>query len=122
MRLDHLIANVLSLVIGRLVRRAVAGLLLGLFVLGLIYHLTVAGTLGLAEQYGAIHARLIVAAIYFVAALVPLGFLVATRVKPATAPKAQEEALQEPRNQRLVMLLESILMGYSLAKKRSRDR
>lgn len=119
MRLDHLIANIVSLVIGRLLRQAVAGLLLGLLVLGTIYHLTVAGTLGLAEHYGAIHARLIIAAIYFVAALVPFGFLLATRAKPVAAPKA-DDVMQEPRNQRLVMLLESILVGYSLAKKRSR--
>jgi hypothetical protein len=119
MRLDHRIANIVSLVIGRLARRAVAVLLLGLLVLGTIYHLTVAGTLGLAEHYGAIHARLIIAAIYFVAALAPLGFLIATRAKPAPAPKA-DDAMQEPHNQRIAMLIESILVGYSLAKKRSR--
>jgi hypothetical protein len=119
MRLDHLIANVVSLVIGRLVRRAVAGLVLGLLVLGTIYHLTVAGTLGLAEQFGPIQARLIIAGIYFLAALAPLGFLIATRAGPVTASKA-DDVMQESRNQRIVMLLESILVGYSMAKKRAR--
>lgn len=121
MRLDHLIANTVSLVVARLMRRAVAGLVLGLLVLGTIYHLTVAGTLGLAEQFGAIHARLIIAAVYFVAALVPLGFLIMTRPKPVAAAKT-DGVLQEPRNQRIAMLLESILVGYSLARKRSRRR
>jgi hypothetical protein len=120
MRLDHLVADTLSRLIGRLLRRAIAALLLGLFVLAVIYQLTVAGTLELANSYGLVNARLIVAGIYAAAAIAALIFLFATRGKPMIA-ETEAGALGKPRDLRIAMLLESVLLGYSLARNRSRS-
>jgi hypothetical protein len=113
MRLDHLLADVVSRLLGRLVRRIVAGILVGLFALGMIYHLTAAGTLELASLYGPVYARLIIAGLYAVAAVIPLGFLIATRAKPLV-PDKERDNLSEPRS--IAMLIESALLGYSLAR------
>jgi hypothetical protein len=120
MRLDHLVADTLSRLIGRLLRRAIAALLLGLFVLAVIYQLTVAGTLELANSYGLVNARLIVAGVYAAAAIGTLVFLFATRGKPVIA-ETEAGALGKPRDLRIAMLLESVLLGYSLARNRSRS-
>lgn len=122
MPLDHLISQTVSRLIGRLVKRAIAALLLVFFALCMIYQLTAAGTQGLADSYGLVNARLIVAGIYAVAALVAFGFLVVTRARPTPA----ETELGKPRALRIAMLMESILFGYSLARntptKRPRTR
>src|SRR4051812_36747332 len=121
MRLDNVMADMMSRLVSRLVRRAIAGVVLGLLALGMIYHLTVAGTLELAGIFGPVYARLIVAGIYAVAALIPLGFLIMTRGKPALA-ENEIERVGRPRERRVATLLESALLGYSLAKNRPRRR
>jgi hypothetical protein len=122
MPLDQLISQTVSRLVGRLVRRAIAAALLVLFLLCIIYQLTAAGTQGLADSYGLVNARLIVAGVYAAAALAAFGFLVATRAKATPA----ETELGKPRALRIAMLMESILFGYSLARnipaKRSRTR
>jgi hypothetical protein len=122
MRLDHIISQTVSRLVGRLIRRAVAAMLLALFALCTIYQLTAAGTQHLADLYGPVNARLMVAAVYAVAALAAFGFLFATRGKPTVA----ETELGKPRALRIAMLMESILFGYALARnvptKRSRTR
>lgn len=122
MPLDQLISQTVSRLVGRLVKRAIAALLLVLFLLCIIYQLTAAGTQGLADNYGLVNARLIVAGIYALAALAAFGFLFMTRAKPLPA----ETELGKPRALRIAVLMESILFGYSLARnmpaKRSRTR
>lgn len=120
MRLDHLLADTLSRLLGRLVKRAIAVALLALFALAVLYHLTVAGTLELALTYGPVTARLIVAGIYALAALASVIFLYATRVKKPAALGDDAGFLNQPRNMRIAMLIESVMLGYSLAKNRSK--
>ena len=117
MRLDHLISDTVSRLIGRFVRRAIAAALLGLFALVVIYHLAVAGIVALSDVVGVVSARLIIAAVFALLAGGAFVFLMSTRAKPETKP---EDILREPRAVGLAMLLESALLGYALARGKPR--
>jgi hypothetical protein len=120
MRLSDVPEIAINLLFGRLLRRALGVALLALFALIAVYHVTIAGTLALDAEVGALYARLIVAAIYAVAALVALVVLWATRVRPLIDDQSVA-ALTSPRNMQMAMLIEAVMLGYSLARK-SGDR
>ncbi len=94
MRLDDMISGTISRVIGRFVKRAVAGFFLVLFALAVIYQLTAAGTLALGEAYGMVTARLLIAGLFALAAGGAVAFLMLTRAKPDAKP---ENILRQPR-------------------------
>lgn len=120
MRLNDIPEFAIHLLFGRLLHRAIGGALLALFALIAVYHFTIAGTLALDAEVGPLYARLIVAAIYTAAALVALIVLWATRTKPPITDETAA-ALASPRNTQIVMLIEAVMLGYSLARK-SGDR
>jgi len=120
MRLSDVSEIAVSLLFGRLLRRALGAALLVLFALIAAYHFTIAGTLALDAEVGALYARLIVAAIYTAAALIVLIVLWATRTKPAISGQTAD-ALMSPRNAQVAMLVEAAMLGYALARK-SGDR
>lgn len=118
MRLDQLISEAVEQLIGRFVRRAIAAFLLGLFLLAVIYQLTAAGTLVLSDTFGVVNARLIVAGAFAFAALIAFVFLVATR----TRKDARLNGIAgQPRTIGIAMLLESVLLGYALARGKPRS-
>jgi membrane protein implicated in regulation of membrane protease activity len=90
---------------------------LALLVLVALYHLTIAGTLALETLYGALNARLIVAGIYAVLAIVVLAYLLASRVKTTTATPRRN---RQPQDIRVAELLESLLVGYTTGRRKSR--
>jgi protein-S-isoprenylcysteine O-methyltransferase Ste14 len=119
MRLDQIAAPIVNQLMAPLLRRALVAALLGLAALIALYHLTVAGTLALELQYGALNAHLIIAAIYVVLALIAFFVLWAMWTKPAVT---TTPALSEPRNMQLLMLVEAVMLGYSLSRKSDRTR
>lgn len=116
MRLSDVSEVAVSLLFGRLLRRALGAALLVLFALIAVYHFTIAGTLALDAEVGVLYARLIVAAIYTAAALVTLIVLWATRTKPLITDQTAD-ALMSPRNAQIAMLIEAATLGYALARK-----
>jgi hypothetical protein len=121
MRLEHTVSLAITQLIGRLIRRLIAMAALALVALVAVYHLTVAGTLELEKLFGLVNARLIVTAIYVVIALVIFAVLFATRAKPAPAPKRKAGIADAPPDARIAMLIESLMLGYSLARGKSRS-
>lgn len=116
MRLSDVSEVAVSLLFGRVLRRALGAALLVLFALIAVYHFTIAGTLALDAEVGVLYARLIVAAIYTAAALVTLIVLWATRTKPLITDQTAD-ALMSPRNAQIAMLIEAATLGYALARK-----
>jgi hypothetical protein len=114
MRLSHLTGFAFGQIFSRMRRRAIGAALLGLFALAALYQFTVAGSMALEAEYGALYARLIVAGIYTLAALTAFIALWATRAKPAAADDA---VLAASRNMQIAMLVEAAVLGYSLARK-----
>jgi hypothetical protein len=125
MQIESFIAQLFSRLMGRMIRRLVAASFLALFVLAALYHLTIAGTLALETLYGAVDTRLIVAGIYAASAVVIFICLFATRTKAppakAAASKARAHSSRRvPQDVRVAELLESLLLGYATARRKSR--
>jgi len=111
MRIDRILADIAQQLAGRLLRRLVLAVAIGVFALAGLYNFTVAGRLALEVEYGAVYAYLIVATIY--AVLVVAGviwWLLQDRAAPAEAP-----VVKEPPKVQMAMLLDAAMLGYSLA-------
>jgi hypothetical protein len=118
MRLDHLIAVATEHFVGRLLRRSLIAIVMAACAVVALYHFTKAGTIALQGQYGDLDARLIVGGIYALVSIISLGILWAMRPKPANL--AGPPALSNSREMQLVMLVEAVMLGYALARKRER--
>ena len=118
MRLDHLISVAAEHLVGRLLRRALIAVIMAACAVVALYHFTIAGTIALAGQYGDLYARLMVGGIYVLLSIVSLSVLWAMRAKPANSPATP--ALSHPREMQLIMLVEAVMLGYALARKRER--
>jgi len=117
MRVDQIVAMAANHFVARLLRRAAVAAALAIFAVIAVYHFTIAGTIALDGQVGALDARLIVGGIYAGLALIMLAVLWAMRARP---PKEITPALKNGREMQLVMLVEALMLGYTLARKRER--
>jgi hypothetical protein len=117
MRIEQIAQLALSHVLGRIARRAALALAIAAFAIVALYYFTAAGNLALQMHFGALRALLIMGAIYAGAAALTLGILWMMRAKPAgtAAP-----ALSNQRDMQIAMLVEAVMLGYSLARKDSR--
>jgi len=118
MRIDQIAAMIVSHLFGRMLRRAIAAMSIAIFLMVAIYHLTIAGTIALETQFGALHARLIVGGIYAAMALISLAVFFALRGRNGNALGAP--ALTQPREMQIAMLVEAVMLGYALAQKSER--
>ncbi|HEY6834701.1 MAG TPA: hypothetical protein VI251_19685 [Pseudolabrys sp.] len=117
MRLDQIAIATISHLLGRLLRRAVIAALMVIFAIVGLYQFSVAGTLELGARVGDVNAHLIVGAIYAALALASLVTLWAMRSRTTDngAP-----ALTQPREMQIAMLIEAVMLGYTLARKNGR--
>jgi hypothetical protein len=115
-RFTHITEIVFNYLFGRFLRRAMLAALIGLFALIAIYHITFAGTLALEAQYGLLYARLMVAAAYSAAAVITMIVFWATRTKPLIENQVAA-AITAPRNTQIAMLIEAVMLGYTLGRK-----
>jgi len=120
MRIDELASLALNTLLGALLRRAAVAAVLVLFALVALYQFTVAGTVALELEYGPLNAHLIVGAVYLVLAFIAMAVLWNMRSRQRTP--GSVPALGEPRQMQLVMLVEAVMLGYSLARKNGRAR
>ena len=116
MQLSDLASSTLNQMFGRLLRRALGVALLAAFAVAALCYVNGAGTLALTQTYGALTAYMIMAAIYAVLALVVFTVLWSYRGRPVIAEKP-EGVLASPRNMQIAMLVEAVMLGYSLSRK-----
>ena len=125
MPLEDIITTTISRLMRRMIRRGIAMAVLALFILVALYHLTVAGTVTLEMLYGPLYARLIIVGAYVLLAAMALTYLFATRAKPQSAKsqaaKSRAGMSRAPKDVQIAMLLESILLGYTSARGKSRQ-
>jgi type VI protein secretion system component VasK len=119
MRLENIIATATDYLIGRLLRRALVVVVMGVCAMIALYHFTIAGNIALAGQFGDLNARLIIGAVYAAMALISLVIFWAMRSKPAGS---ATPVLSKPAEIQLVMLVEAVMLGYTLARKGERAR
>ena len=110
---------VFSYLFGRVLRRAMLVVFIGVLTFTAIYHFTIAGTLALEAQYGLLYARLIVGAAYSAAALVTTIIFWAMRTKRPNE-KRVVGATAAPRNAQITMLIEAGVLGYRFGRKSGR--
>jgi hypothetical protein len=118
MRIDHIAGLAYDRLIGRIVRRAALMVAIALCALVAIYQFTVAGSLVVQEHYGNVEAHLFVGAVYTFLGLVGAATIWAMRNRPARA--ATPAAFAGQREMQLVMLVEAVMLGYTLARKAHR--
>jgi hypothetical protein len=119
MPFEDMITDIASRLMRRLIRRGIAAAVFALFVLIAIYHLTIAGIVALEALYGPLYARLIAVGAYVVLAAIALTYLFATRAKKPS-PKTRSNKSGTPTDVRIALLLESILLGYTAGRGKSR--
>jgi hypothetical protein len=119
MNLQTIAAAVASHLFGRLLRRALLGLVMAALAIVAIYHFTVAGMLALETRFDALHAQLIVAAIYSALAVISLTILWVTGRHRA---KARAPLLTHQREMQVATLIEAAMLGYELARKGTSSR
>lgn len=118
MRLTDIAEGAASALIARYLKRAVLVALVGLFAVVTLYYLSAAGLMALALVYGPLYAYLIMAGIYAVAALIALAVFYATRNRALVRQNAVGAAgSMSPRNMQIAMLVEAVMLGYTLARK-----
>jgi hypothetical protein len=123
MRLNQLATSAIiaiNQVFGWVLWRAVGYALIGLFALLALYHFTAAGTLLLEAWVGALYARLILAALFTVAALVVFGILARMRANSLRQPP--RGPLSEHRPMQIAMLVEALILGFSSVRKKPPTR
>ena len=119
MRFEDIITDAIGRSIRRLIRRGIAVAAFAVFVLVAMYHLTIAGMVALEALYSPLDARLIVVGAYAVLAAIAFLYLFATRTKVMAA-KSRSNASRAPTDVRIALLLESILLGYTAGRGKSR--
>jgi hypothetical protein len=116
MRIDHVAETVADQLFGRLLRRALIGLAIIVLAIVALYYFTVAGSLALETQYGVVDARLIVGGVYAAAAIACIIWWMLLG-RPSTS---RTPALNNPREMQIAMLVEAVMLGYTLARKTPR--
>ncbi len=126
MKLTEIGSAFVSTITSRLLRRAALVAAGGLFALAALYHTTVAGTVALELQVGALYARLIIAGVYALAAGITVAVFFVTRSMPSNG---KNDALDQLRAQatgdlklvQLAMIVEAVLLGYALSRRSGRS-
>lgn len=117
MRFDQLVASFIAEIAGRLIRRVAVGIAMTALAVVALYHFGDAAVVALDNQFGFIHAHLIMGGIFAFAAFVALVILWAMRGKLAGSDPRMPNA---PREIHLAMLIEAVMLGYALAQKGDR--
>lgn len=118
MRIDHIAGLAYDRLIGRIVRRAALMAAITLCAVVAIYQFTVAGSLAIQAHYGSVEAHLFVGAVYTFLGLAGTVTIWAMRNRPARA--AAPTTLAGQREMQLIMLVEAVMLGYTLARKAHR--
>jgi fucose 4-O-acetylase-like acetyltransferase len=118
MQINQIAGLAYDRLVGRIVRRTALMTAIALCTLIAVYQFTVAGSLVVQAHYGSIEAHLFVGAVYAFVALVGAATFWAIRNRPARA--ATPAALAGQREMQLIMLVEAVMLGYTLARKAHR--
>jgi hypothetical protein len=112
--LTDYLGSVLDAPISNLRRQAIAIAICIAGAIGAIFYAASAATLALEAEVGAVYGRLIVAGAF---ALLAIGAIAIPRLFAAPSEsitqRAHTEAKAMPKNERLAMIIEAVLLGFS---------
>jgi cytochrome c biogenesis protein CcdA len=113
--LTDYLGSVLDAPISRLRRQTISIALCVAAAIGAIFYAAAAATLALEAQVGPVYAHLITAGAFI---LLAIGAILVPRLlsrSEAITHRAQAEAKAMPRNDRMAMIIEAVLMGFNAA-------
>jgi hypothetical protein len=116
--LTDYLGSVLDAPISKLRRQTISIAICVAGAIGAIFYAAAAATLALEAQFGAVYGRLIIAGAF---ALLAIGAIVVPRLlsRPETIThRAQAEARAMPKNDRIAMIIEAVLMGFNASANR----
>ena len=114
MQIDQIAADVADRLAGRMLRRALLAAAIAVLIAVAVYQFTNAGLLALTASYGELDAALIVGAVY--AALALVG--VVTWILQGRAARSSLPASGRQGELQLIMLVEALMLGYAMARRR----
>jgi hypothetical protein len=105
-------------IVGRLTRRAVCWLLVGLFGLAALYQASVAAVVALEAAFGALYAHLLIAAFYLIVAGALVTYLWVTVRRPLLDDEHRESLAKLPAEAQVATIIEALLLGYAMARRK----
>jgi hypothetical protein len=119
MRLTDIAEGAANTLIARYLKRAILIASISAFAIVTLYYLSAAGSMALALAYGPLYAYLIMAGIYAAAGLIALAVFYATHNRAVVRQNALGDTAgsMSPRNMQIAMLVEALMLGYTLARK-----
>jgi hypothetical protein len=108
----------LGRLVGRLVRRVVAWVLVGIFGLAALYQGSVAAVVALEAVMGAFYAHVLIAGFYALLAVGVLIFLWVTVRRPFVDDEYRKTLAKLPVEAQVATIIEALLLGYAMSKKR----
>jgi len=117
MRIEQIAAAAIENVLGRLVRRLMVAAIMPVLAVIALYYFVGAGEISLAAQFGELQARLIMGGVFTALALIALIALYAMRGKAAVS---AAPVVTQVRELQVAMLVEAVMLGYTLAQRTSR--
>ena len=118
MRIEHIAGLAYDRLVGRLIRRAALVVAITLCALVALYQFTLAGSLVVQAHFGSIEAHFFVGSVYTLLGLIGAVAIWAMRNRPTRA--AAPATLAGQREMQLIMLVEAVMLGYTLARKAHR--
>lgn len=118
MRQKHIVRTALTHLLRRVLWRVLLAILMAICAIVAIYQFTVAGSLALEAQFGALQAKLFIGALYIGIGLVAWAGLWAMR--SSSTNNGMPPTLASQRKLKGVMLAEAIVLGFALARKATR--
>ena len=116
MRINQIAEIAVEHLLGRIIRRMLIAAVFALCAIAALYQFTAASLLALEAPYGPLDARLIVGVAYAVIGMIALAAFWVNR--SGRGVEASSKAVTAPRELQLVMLVEAVMLGYELARKR----
>lgn len=118
MALTDVASATLERIAGRLMRRAVCWLLVGLFALAALYQASVSAAVALEDSFGGLYAHLMIAGFYALAAIGILAFLWFSVRRPLLDDDYRETLAKLPTEARVATIIEALLLGYALSRRK----
>jgi hypothetical protein len=118
MALTDYVSGAIGRVVGRLVRRAMCWVLVGVFGLAAVYQGSVAAVLALEATFGAFYAHLMIAGFYALLAISFLVFLRLSAQRPLLDAEYRKSLAKLPAEAQVATVIEAMLLGYAMARRK----
>jgi hypothetical protein len=118
MALTDIASATIGRIVGRLARRVVAWILVGIFGLAALYQASVAAVVALEAAFGALYAHLMIAGFYAIVAIAIVTYLWVTVRRPLLDDDYRKTLAKLPAEAQVATIVEALLLGYAMSRKK----